>query len=404
MKKYTTTFFSATVAAAAKILLAILIALNIGTIALAAHEEVTLTVKNPDPYTGNQSWFVYTKNPGALIEDVATIKNYGTTTSNVRIYPVDATTTQSGSYILKFDHEDQLGIGEWTNISRNEIKIAPGERIDVPFSVKLPADISPGQYIGGIVIEYGPNTTDGITTNCENTNTCGNSVVAVRTRIGSRIYITVPGEAREKIDFSGFSYYTTLMGQARFKFTIVNGGNVVYEPVAEITIRDDNGKIYDKFTKPLGTSAPGSTIESVITWDKQRPMIANFTATAKVTFPHRFQIADDTMHGSAMEKTADVPIFPWDHVFYLSVIALIVTTLCAMHGIRPKPLATESEKYQVRDNDDLISIASAKNTNWQTLADFNNLKQPYILKKGTVIFVPKQPGSKPPKNNNEKNK
>jgi hypothetical protein len=383
------------ISSAAKImLLSAMVIMNAAPVALASHEEVTLTVKNPDPYTGNQSWFVYTKNPGDLIEDIATIKNYGSSTSIVRIYPVDAMSSQSGSFILKFEHDDQEGIGEWTSVSRQEIKIAPDERIDVPFKIKIPQDISPGQYIGGIVIEYGPNVTQGNVVNCTNGNNCGNSIVAVKTRIGSRIYITIPGQVEEKIDLTDFNYFTTLTGQSRFNFTIVNRGNVVYQPVAEITIRDSSGKVYDTFTKPLGISMPDTTIQPVITWDKQRPLVANFSATAKVTFPRRFQIAGENLHGSPVLKTIDFLIIPWDHIFYLSIIALIATGLCAMHSLKLKKMITGSEKYLVQENDDLVSIASAKKISWKRLVEINRLHPPYVLKKGMTLFVPKPPKKK----------
>lgn len=377
------------ISAGKKLLLLLLIFFNTVPLSLAAHELVTLTVKNPDPYTGNQSWFVYTKNPGDTINDIATIKNYGDETVFVRIYPVDAATSTSGSFILKFQHEDQDGIGDWSTISKNEISIKAGERIDVPFKIKIPETISPGQYIGGIVIEYGPNVTQGNTKDCAANGNCGNSIVSVKTRIGSRIYLTIPGQAEEKVSLTDFSYYTTLTGQARFKLKIVNQGNVVYQPQAEITIRDGKGNVYDMFSKPLGTSMPNSVIEPVITWDKNRPLTANFSATASVTFPRRFQSVGEILHGAPMVKTISFVIIPWDHIFYLSIIALIAVCLCAMHTMRLKHEVSDGAEYQVLDDDDIVSIAEKNRTSWRKLAELNGIKAPYILKKGMTIVIPK---------------
>ena len=372
-----------------KLLLMMLIFFHTGSVALASHELVTLTVKNPDPYTGNQSWFVYTKNPGDTIDDIATIKNYGEETVFVRIYAVDAATSDTGSFILKFQHEDQDGIGDWSTISKNDISIKPGERIDVPFKIKIPETISPGQYIGGIIIEYGPNVTQGNSKDCATNGNCGSSIVSVKTRIGSRIYLTIPGQTEEKVSLTDFSYYTTLTGQARFKLKIVNQGNVVYQPQAEITVRDSKGNVFDTFSKPLGTSMPDSVIEPIITWDKNRPLTANFSATASVTFPRRFQVAGEILHGAPMVKTISFVIIPWDHIFYLSIIALIAVCLCAMHTMRLKHEISDGTEYRILEGDDIISIAEKNKTSWRKLAELNDIKPPYILKKGASIVIPK---------------
>ncbi len=354
-----------------------------------AAAEVTLTVKNPDPYTGNQSWFVYNRNPGDTIEDIAVVKNFGDEPALVQIYPVDAAASPSGSFILKFAHEDQNGIGDWTTVDKKELLIQPDERIDLPFKITIPKELSPGTYIGGIVIEYGPNAPQGQSPACTPKDTCGQSSVSVKTRIGSRIYLTIPGQAMENVDLTDFSYFTSITGQPRFKFTIVNSGNVVYQPQADITVRDSAGNIYDSFVKPLGTSMPKSTIEPVITWDKARPLLANFTATATVTFPKRFLVAgEQQLHGAAVTKTTSFLIIPWDYIFYASLLALIAFSLYALSSIRMKKALAGCEDYMVKENDNLISIAADKKISWRKLAKINKLKPPYILKIGTTIHVP----------------
>jgi len=356
--------------------------------ALAA-AEVTLTVKNPDPYTGNQSWFVFNKNPGESIEDIATIKNFGDEAATVQIYPVDATTSQSGSFILKFEHEDQDGIGEWTTMSSTSIQVKPGERIDVPFIINVPKELSPGQYIGGIVIEYGPKKTGEPEASCAGQTNCGQSTVSVKTRIGSRIYLSIPGKAKEDIQINDFRYFTSLSGQPRFKFTIENNGNVTYQPQAEITIRDGSGKIYDSFIHSLGNSMPGTTVEPIVNWEKTRPLLADFTATAKVTFPKRFAVAGEALHGTAITKTVNFWIVPWSHIFIFTVFAVFAAMLCFLHTMRVRKALANSESYQVGAEDDLMSLAKKLKVSWKSIARLNKLKAPYSLRKGTKILIPK---------------
>lgn len=381
------TFFSLLLTACA-LLLTTFTALLLTTSTALAAAEVTVTVKNPDPYTGNQSWFVFTKNPGETVEDIATIKNFGDEPAMVDIYPVDAATSESGSFILKFTHDDQEGVGEWTTVANSPIEVKPGERIDVPFTINIPTELPPGQYIGGIVIEYGPSKPAGADLSCD-AATCGQGVVSVKTRIGSRIYLNIPGKTEERIALKDFSYYTSIAGQPRFKFVIENNGNVTYQPMAEITIRDGSGKIYDSFTKQLGFSMPGTTVEPVVNWEKTRPLMANFTATAKVTFPKRFAIAGEPLHGAAMTKTVNFWIIPWGHIFYFTVFVVIAAMICFLHVMRVRKALANSVSYEVMEGEDIVSLAHKLNVRWKAIARLNGLKAPYTLRKGTMILIPK---------------
>ncbi|HRY91790.1 MAG TPA: DUF916 domain-containing protein, partial [Candidatus Gracilibacteria bacterium] len=118
-----------------------------------AQLSVAITVKNPDPYTGNQSWFVYQKQSGETIDDIASIKNYGSKPATIHICAVDGTTNTSGAFILKFDSQQQSGIGSWISIDKDEVTLKPGERVDVPFKINIPKNLQPGQYMGGLVVE-----------------------------------------------------------------------------------------------------------------------------------------------------------------------------------------------------------------------------------------------------------
>jgi hypothetical protein len=369
---------------------AVIVSMLVQTNLVLADAEVTLTVKSPDPLTGNQSWFVYQRNPGQVIDDIASVKNFGDKEATVKIYPVDAISNNGGAFILKFDHEDQNGIGDWTEINQREITVKPDERIDIPFTITLPSDISPGQYLGGIVIEYG--TADGSNDEKCKEGTpadCNGSVIAVKTRIGSRIYITVPGAVEENVDMTDFGFYLTFTGQTRFKFKLENKGNVAYQPEAQIEVRDASGKVYDTFTKSLGILMPNSTTEPSVSWDKKIPLIANYSATAKVTFTKKFQGAGESRHGAAITKDINFWVIPWNHIIYISLVILACATLCALRMLRFKKLVASSTIYEVAETDDLVSIAAQNHVNWKRLAKINKLRPPYIIKKGSTLFVPK---------------
>ncbi len=346
--------------------------------------DLALTVKNPDPYTGNQSWFVYKKEAGQVIQDIASVKNFSNEVANIRVYAVDANNNESGNFILKFAKEEQKSIGAWTEVKEKNLTIQPNQKIDIPFSIKIPNGISPGQYLGGIVIE---SAGDG-TSNCE-VEPC-DSKVNVKTRIGSRIYLTVPGEVVEKIDWKSFTQYQNLKGTSYFKFNIVNEGNISYEPRAKIVIKNGSGQIYDQFERNLGTIVPKSTSEPTISWEKPAPFFGDFTAEATVTFNKQFD-DNNTLHGSAETylRSTKFTIIPWLQIIIVSGTILVAFgTFFTFHHYRCR-CRKNCEEYTINENEDIMKLADDLKMNWKKIAWINKLKPPYVLRKGDKVVIPK---------------
>ncbi len=367
----------------------------LATIFLAntAFAQISLTVKSPDPYTGNQSWFVYEKNAGEVIEDIATIKNFSNKKQNINIYAVDATSNDGGSFILKFKTEEQKSIGIWTELKENTLILQPGERVEVPFKIHIPREASPSEYIGGIIVENGDDKDETInddTCSEKDKNKICNTNVTVKTRIGARIYLTIPGETKEDIAWTGFWQIQKLSGQTSFKFRIENKGNVAYEPRAFVEIFDSTGKLYDTFEKPLGDSLPNTTIEPTTNWEKEPPFFGKFTARASVIFPQRFKSNDLELHGANEKKEVNFWIIPWVSILLFMTILASIGLAIHRQKSQLKKLRASSQEYEIKDEENIISIAEQNSIHWKKLAKINNLQAPYILKKGDKILIPQR--------------
>lgn len=374
-----------------KILGAAALTLLTGISVAFASAQVAITVKNPDPYTGNQSWFIYEKDPGTIIEDIASIKNFGDEKAYIKVYAVDADSSESGSFILKFESESQKGIGAWTTVENEDYELDPGERVDVPFKIEVPVDTSPGQYLGGIVAESKANSENTVKKLCSSNQVCPTGV-GVSTRIGARVYLTVPGTAKEDVLWEEFKYTKGLTGKSYFNFKIINNGNVSYEPRAHITIYDTIGGIYDEFEAPLGTSLPNTTIDSKIPWTKESPIFGKYSAEAKITFPKRFHSASATLlQGSAVEpRTITLWVIPWGIICIFIVLVAIGSGSYAWYLKRLNTIIESCEKYTVGPDEDIVHLAKKRNVSWKLIAKINKLKPPYTIRKGSIILVPKK--------------
>jgi len=352
-----------------------------------ASNGIAITVKNPDPYTNNQSWFVYEKLPGDVIEDVATIKNQGDEDAHVKVYAVDATSNSSGSFILKFLNDKQVGVGAWTDVDSKELTIKPSERIDVPFKITIPENATPSEYYGGIVVETGGDL-DALKDCPVEPNQCATNV-SVKTRIGSRIYLTIPGKISEKVSWTDFSFDHGWDGQAYLTFGIKNEGNVAYEPTAQVEIYDQDNKLYDRFEAQLGDSLPGTNFIKKVPWTKKPGLFGNYTAKATINFVKKFQDTSN-LHGASYtdNKVLNIFVAPWNSI----IISLIILAIVAFFAISQKlwylRRAKAWTKYQVNGNEDITTVAEEKHVSWKLLAKVNHLKAPYILHKGDSIKVP----------------
>ena len=346
---------------------------------------VTITVDNPDPITGNYSWFVYEKDKGDTIKDSATIKNLDTIPLTVNIYAVDATSNKAGSFVLKLPKEKQTTIGKWTKLNTTQLTLKPQQSIKIPFTIKIPTNITPGQYQGGIIVETKAKNTKKEQQN-NNTRT---GIVSINTRIGTRIYLTVRGKIHNDITLQSFTAKKQLNGTTKFNFKIQNKGNITIEPKAHIEIYDSFGNPYETIDETLGTSMPNTTITPSIAM-KKHPLIGSYKA--KLTMSYKAKFTPSNIHESPEIETKEITfwVMPWEIITTILLLLLIIATYITIKIKKEKTYKKNSEEYKVKKHDNLIQIAKDRNTSWKQIAKYNKLKPPYILKEGTILLIPKK--------------
>ncbi|GAA4770746.1 WxL protein peptidoglycan domain-containing protein [Microbacterium gilvum] len=124
--------------------------------------------------------FDYEVDPGAVVEDAMVVRNTGTESLALGVYAADAYTTAEGVLDLRLADEPLEDSGAWIALDVSEIVLAPGESAEVPFTVTVPTDASPGDHPAGVVTSL-VTRTDG-------------EPLAVDRRLGIRINLRVAGE------------------------------------------------------------------------------------------------------------------------------------------------------------------------------------------------------------------
>ena len=258
--------------------LAIALAIVVGFAVAPADAEdgshVTWSVQpsTPDGPDGRNE-FDYQVAPGTTISDWVAVTNYSDHAVTFRVYGADATTDYTtGAFTLIGADHTSTDLGSWTSIDSHqaacgvegteadadciaqlgtEITLEAGKLANIPFTITVPADATPGDHAAGIVASFrSPSTTaDG-------------SSVQVEQRVGTRIYLRVDGDLAPAVHVSGSvaSYSGSVnpvgSGTGTIDFDITNTGNVMLDAVPKVTLTGP-------FGIGLGT-ATGDTIQNLV--------------------------------------------------------------------------------------------------------------------------------------------
>ncbi|MFG1709527.1 WxL protein peptidoglycan domain-containing protein [Nonomuraea sp. M3C6] len=147
----TTTAFGALAQATVVVLLAALGFLGVGAgPAAAADGSWAVRTASNDFGSGRQN-YSYTLDPGGQLKDGIVIVNDGTTPLHLAVYAADAFTAEGGRLDLVTKDTKSTKVGAWVHTDRPDVTVRPGESVEVPFTVALPDNAAPGEYMGGIV-------------------------------------------------------------------------------------------------------------------------------------------------------------------------------------------------------------------------------------------------------------
>src|SRR5437016_2656383 len=94
-------------------------------------------------------YFVYSLAPGAVQSGGVIISNSGTATGTVKLFAADATTGRTTGTVYLTDRA-ATRVGAWISLSATSLTLKPGQDQTVGFTVRVPANARPGEWVGGV--------------------------------------------------------------------------------------------------------------------------------------------------------------------------------------------------------------------------------------------------------------
>lgn len=258
---------------------------------------------------GGRDYFIYDLAPGEVFGDTVAVSNLGDEPIRFVLYATDAfNTSDSAAFTLLREEEEPTDVGSWIQLAAPEYEVPAGQRIDVPFSVSVPRDASPGDHVGAIVAQ--PVTAS---------PQPGEDELSfdIRFRIGARVYLRVEGPVEPRLRVTQLQLdheqgIAPTSGSTGIEYVVRNDGNVRLTPTAELRITGPFGITVREFRpRELPELLPGGEVTIAENADGL-PLLGRLHAELDV-------VAD----GTTARASAATWAVPWALAGPLAVVAAL---------------------------------------------------------------------------------
>ncbi|MCX5068184.1 DUF916 domain-containing protein [Micromonospora lupini] len=323
-------------------LLAVVAAAGVGTgPARAADGNVAWTVRTAsNSYGEARSSYSYNVNPGGAVEDAMVVANRGPAPLTLAVYAADGFTTDAGQLDLLTRDKKSVAVGAWVKAGAGSVVVQPGKAAQVPFTINVPANATPGDHVGGIL------TTLTQADQAEGIN--------VDRRLGIRITLRVGGELKPNLAVENLhvtydgSSHPFGKGDATVSYTIHNTGNAALSGKQAVSVSGPFGVLRAR----AGDIAAPPQLLPGESWDVSVPVrgvapAVRLAATATVT-PLLTDASGSTTSLKPVEVTAHGWALPW--MVVLALVVLIAAVVGAyLYRRRSRAQRRSREDARVRD-------------------------------------------------------
>jgi hypothetical protein len=221
-------------------------------------------------------YFVYSLPAGSVQQGGVIISNSGTATGTVKLFAADATTGRTTGTVYLTDRK-ATRVGSWLSLSTTSLTLRPGQHKTVHFTVRVPANADPGQWVGGVVAETSRQVTG------PKSKQKASVQIKIRDLTIVAVQVNVPGPARIAFTIGGVK----TGGQRGFQEVITHiasTGNVLVKPTGTVTVLNKQGKALQVLTFKMDTFLPQTAIDYPLLLKKALPP-GDYTANVRLTIP-----------------------------------------------------------------------------------------------------------------------
>lgn len=299
-----------------------------------ADGEVTWAVRTgSNAFGADRSSYVYTLAPGTSVDDSLVVTSHSSQDLDLAVYASDGFTNDTGQLDLLPGGAASHGVGAFLRGKADRITLHPGQSVDYPFSVTIPGNATPGDYVGGIVTTLTvPGQASGVN---------------VDRRLGIRVKLRVSGDLApsmtvENLHVSWNGGLNPLArGDATIAYTVRNNGNTTLKAQQTAVVTGPFGWF------PVNSAQIGDSPELLPgeTWQVSTtaPRIAAFlwlTGTVTVR-PLLIDLAGSTSPLPEVSSSASSLALPW-----MLLLVLVLVGSGVVLGLWQRKRRTVQRKAQ----------------------------------------------------------
>ena len=198
-------------------------------------------------------YFVYSLSPGAVRQGGVIISNSGTATGTVKLFAADATTGSTTGTVYLTDRKAKRA-GAWISLATTSLTLKPGQHRTVRFTVRVPPNAVPGQWVAGVVAETSHQVSQ------PKSKTKASVQIKIRDLTIVAVQVNVPGPPLLGFTIGGVK----TGGQSGFQQIIThiaNTGNVLVKPTGTVTVLNKQGAKLQVLTFKMDTFLPQTAID-----------------------------------------------------------------------------------------------------------------------------------------------
>ena len=212
---------------------------------------------------------------------------------------------------------------DWISIDKKVFNLKPNESKEVPLTIKVPADASPGSRFAIVFFATGAPADE-------------KGQLNVSARVGSLVFLTVPGDFRQTGEILNFRPNSRFLYQKEpiiFKFDFQNTGTVYFEPKGAITITNIFGKITDTIPVEGQVVLPTGLKTITIAWPYNSWLFGIYKAHLAINVTGKGDIA-----------TADTTIYAFPILPSLGALGILIILILILWYIKKNFKFTVAKK------------------------------------------------------------
>jgi hypothetical protein len=238
------------------------------------------------------------------------------------------------------DPSDTEGLPNWMFVERPEIKLAPGQKANLPVAIRVPSDAKGGGYYAALFLTKKQESAES---------------VSMMPRLGILFFVRVNGPSIEKISLQDFaldgqgSYENLPVG---FRVALSNDGNVHLSPQGTIVIRNLFGSTVERVpvNPEAGKILPQSGRVWLAAWSKGQPKIDKGFFNGLIRELSNFALGPHTAvlelsgRGFQNDVTASVSFSVWPWRTGVALVGLLVGIVVLFFVFRKLAIASATAK------------------------------------------------------------